>query len=95
MTKTRRLQRIESLWHQWNEAKFKDPQAVGGLFRALDKAINPEAYKNVKPTHFKVGDRIKVSYTVVGSILHGKRRHKKKTVSHLVMLYRICLGDKK
>ena len=95
MNKTQRLQRIESLWHQWNDAKVEQPQVAGGLFRALDKTINPEAYKNQKPVKFEVGDRIKVSYTVVESILHGKRRHKKRTVTHYGHVVPDVFGDEK
>lgn len=74
-----RLQRIGSLWHQYNEAKALHPQVADDLFRALDKTINPEHYKNPEPYHFKIGDRISVSWTVCKSILHGKRRLQRET----------------
>ena len=81
MTSKQKLSRILSLWHQYGEAKEKHPQAAGGIFRALDKAINPYAYKGDAPRTFKIGERIKISYTVIKSILDGKRRHQRKTVT--------------
>ena len=79
MTQKERLQRIRSLWKQYNEAKVEYPQAAGGLFRALDKTINPELYKNTERPKFKVGDKISVSWTVCKSILHGRRRLQRET----------------
>jgi len=55
MNETQRLGKIKSLWNQWNDARVKHPQVAGGLFRELDRNINPEAYE----------DRI-VGVTIIG-----------------------------
>ena len=87
------LQRIKSLWHQYNEAKGS--QIAGGLFRALDKAIDPEQYINTEPSKFKVGDKISISWTVCKSILHGKRRMQRETRSATGIVVEPMPGDEK
>ena len=88
-----KLQRIKSLWHQYNEAKGS--QIAGGLFRALDKAIDPEQYENTEPSQFKVGDKISISWTVCKSILHGKRRMQRETRSATGIVVDPLPGDEK
>ncbi len=95
MTSKQRLDRIKSLWCQYGEAKSKYPQASGGIFRALDKAINPHAYKDDVPVVFNVGDKIKISFTVIKSILNGKRRHQRKTVIKYGRVVADMPGDEK
>ncbi len=87
------LQRIKSLWHQYNEAKGS--QIAGGLFRALDKAIDPEQYVNTEPSKFEVGDKISISWTVCKSILHGKRRMQRKTRTATGIVVEPLPGDEK
>ena len=90
-----KLARIKSLWHQYNEAKEKHPQVVGGLFRALDKTIDPEKYKQTKPVEFKIGDKISVSWTVCKTILHGKRRLQRETHTATGVVVPAMPGDEK
>ena len=87
------LYRIKSLWHQYNEAKGS--QIAGGLFRALDKAIDPEQYKDTKPSEFRVGDKISISWTVCKSILHGKRRMQRETRTATGTVVEPMPGDEK
>ena len=87
------LYRIKSLWYQYNEAKGS--RFADGLFTALDKTIDPEKYKDTKPSKFSVGDKISISWTVCKSILHGKRRMQRETRTATGVIVEPLPGDEK